>query len=223
MRELPLIVKVLVVSLLFLMFMTDTIWAKTADELYWRGYEYDALGNYYEAIKYYKQAIVLRPDFSDAHFRLGLLYEVNGMFDQAIDQYLELIAIDPDYADVHYNLGVAYDRKGSLSEAIAAYKKVIVNNKNHFDARKNLCSACTNNGLLDDALMECQKLIAIDPTCTTGYLKLGMVFFNKGMYALSVRHYVRALSLYLKDLCKTVFLVLKSSKALLRYLNFNLL
>lgn len=223
MGEVPFTVRVSAVALLFLIFMTGMAWAKTADEWYWRGYEYDALGNYDEAIKCYTQAINLKPDFPDAHYRLGLVYDAKEMFDQAIAQYIKLIDLDPDYADVYYNLGVAYDRKGSFNEAIAAYKKVVLGNNKHFDARKKLCSACANNGMLEEALLECRAVISINPTCAMGYQKLGGVYLTKGMYGLSVKHYYRAVSLYLKDLCKTVVLFLKSCKAVFRYLNFDLL
>ena len=213
--------RVLVISLLLFFFAGTIIWANTADEWYWKGYEYDALGNYDEAISCYKKAIGHTPDFLDAYYRLGLVYEAKGLFDEAIAHYTELISLDPDYMDVHYNLGVAYDRKGKLDKSIAAYKQVILTNPGHFDARINLCTAYTDSKMLDEALTECQEVVSINPEYAKGYQKLGFVYYNKGMYLLSAKHFYRAVSLYLKDLCKTVLLFLISLKAVFRYLAWN--
>jgi tetratricopeptide (TPR) repeat protein len=215
-------VRVLVISQLFVFFAGTITWANTADEWYWRGYEYDALSNYDEAISCYKKAIGQNPDFSDAYYRLGLVYEAKGLFNEAIANYKQLIALDPSYVNLHYNLGVAYNKKGSLDEAIAAYKKVIFSNPRHFDARIKLCTACKDNGMLDEALEECQEVISINPEFAKGYENLGIVYFNKGMYVLSAKHFYRAASISIKDLCKTVFLFLISLKAVLRYLTYNL-
>ena len=73
------------------------------------GYVYEYLGRFEEAIKYYKQAIKIKPDFVlahenlanlvDARYRSGITHLKNGNKDSALKEYEILKTIDANMAN----------------------------------------------------------------------------------------------------------------------------
>lgn len=78
-----------------------------------------------EAIREYKEAIRIRPEYADAHFNLGVDLKSKGLIDDAIREYKEAIRIDPEDAKGHYGLGDALAYKGKDKEAIEALRGFI--------------------------------------------------------------------------------------------------
>jgi tetratricopeptide (TPR) repeat protein len=62
------------------------------------------LQNYGEAIRHYRAATRIKPDFSDAYINLGAVLESTGNIELAIDQYREAIRIEPHAEDVRQYL-----------------------------------------------------------------------------------------------------------------------
>ena len=65
---------------------------------------YIELGRYIEAIKSYKQAIRIQPEYSKAHYGLGWVYLIIGDKGSALDQYKILKKLDNDLANRLFNL-----------------------------------------------------------------------------------------------------------------------
>lgn len=60
------------------------------------------------AAQYYKNAIKLKPNSTEAWYDLGKCYQDMEVWSNAIDCYTKLLKIDPGYKFAHYNLGVIY-------------------------------------------------------------------------------------------------------------------
>jgi len=71
--------------------MNGLAWGETAEEWYLKGYEADAVNNHDEAINCYEHAVSIEPDYTDAHYNLGLVYGEKGMLDEAIAAYEKVI------------------------------------------------------------------------------------------------------------------------------------
>jgi len=68
--------------------------------------------NYYEAIKYFTEAIRLNPNFANAYaFRGSAYYELKNYY-EAIANYTQAIRINPNYAAAYNNRGSAYAALG---------------------------------------------------------------------------------------------------------------
>ena len=136
----------LIIAILF--FMVGVGWCETAEEWFKKGNTALDVKNYDEAISMYKKAIVINPDFAEAHYNLGWIYVEKGMLDEAISEYKKTITINPDLANAHFNLGRIYEKKERLDEAISEYKKAIAINPNYADAHFNLGFAYGVKGIL---------------------------------------------------------------------------
>ena len=61
------------------------------------------LGRLDEAEASLTQAIVLEPDYAEAHFNLGCVRKDKGDLEAAIASYKQALKIQPDYAEAFYN------------------------------------------------------------------------------------------------------------------------
>jgi tetratricopeptide (TPR) repeat protein len=130
--------KVIIPLVVILLFMANIVLAETAKEWFTKGYEASKAKKYDEAIKCFKKAIKINPDYGYALSCLGHVYSKKGMTDEAIVELKKAIKIIPGSPWAHYHLGVAYSEKGMPDEAISEYKKAISLDPNHAAAHYNL-------------------------------------------------------------------------------------
>jgi tetratricopeptide (TPR) repeat protein len=95
---------------------------KTAAYWFNLGFEYLELGNYKEAIGFFKQAIRINPDFAKAHYNLGVAYVNFNMHKEAIESFKQAIRINPDNAEAYYSLALSYLMLNDKNSAVDEYK-----------------------------------------------------------------------------------------------------
>ena len=99
---------------------------------------YQALGNNDLALKNYKKALELNPDYAEAYNSMGTVLQSQGDYDSAINSYERAIKIKPDYAEAYNNIGLALRYKGYTKRAINTYKHAIELKPNFTEAYYNL-------------------------------------------------------------------------------------
>ena len=88
----------------------------TANQLLQQGITALSEGNFEEAEASYKKALELKPDFTEAHYNLGVTLKGLGKLDEAIASYKKAIKSKPNYAKAHYNLGNILKELNKLEE-----------------------------------------------------------------------------------------------------------
>jgi serine/threonine protein kinase/Tfp pilus assembly protein PilF len=78
-----------------------------------------------EAIKEFKIALELDPEYGTAMNGLAYTYLIIGDYENAIEYFKKYASAYPEDANPHDSLAEAYLRKGNLDEAIANYKKAL--------------------------------------------------------------------------------------------------
>jgi predicted TPR repeat methyltransferase len=121
------------------------------------------LGNLDIAAKILENAILLKPDYAEAHFNLGIILNENGKIKLAIDSYKRATAIIPAYADAHNNLGNLFKKIGQDDDAIRCFQKVVSINPNYAEAYYNLGSLYKTVDKFDDAIKSFEMALAIQP------------------------------------------------------------
>jgi Tfp pilus assembly protein PilF len=152
--------------------------------MYWNnlGCTYFKSGKYEEAIKSFKQAIEIDPDFAEVHYNLGLAYFESGKYEEAIDAYKHAIRIDPDAADAHYNLGTDYGKSGMYKEAIESFKQAVRIDPDYASAHHNLGVAYRKTGRNEEEVESYKQAIRIDPDLAIAHYNLGVAYGNLGKY-----------------------------------------
>ena len=67
-------------------------------------------------------AAQIQPDFTEAHFNLGVVYGELGNNKAEIEAYKQAIRTNPDFAPAHYAIGLAYLERGDKAAALDEYK-----------------------------------------------------------------------------------------------------
>lgn len=92
-----------------------------------------------EAIREFRKAIELDPEFIEAYNNLGYALLKQELYEEAIDALEKGIKKDGNYADLHKNLGCAYCSINKYGEAIHELTKAIEINEDYIAAILKIC------------------------------------------------------------------------------------
>ncbi len=70
------------------------------------------------ALKEFQQAVEKNPNYTEAHYNLGIVYSEKGMVEDAITEYKKTLEIEPNFVKAYNNLGIIYYETGRLDEAV---------------------------------------------------------------------------------------------------------
>jgi tetratricopeptide (TPR) repeat protein len=131
------------------------------------------------AIREYRTALGINPNYADAHYNLGNAFIKKRNPDAAIQEYQETLLINPNHSGAHYSLGAALANKGNLDAAIQEYRMALRLNPNDAKAHTNLGVALANKGNLDAAIQEFQEVLRISPNDAKAQKNLGIALAQK--------------------------------------------
>jgi protein O-GlcNAc transferase len=78
-----------------------------------------------EAVRAYRRALALRPDFAEVYTNLGNVLQGEEAFEEAVEVYRQAISLRPDLAEAHANMGATLEGLGRLDEAIDSYNTAV--------------------------------------------------------------------------------------------------
>ena len=96
-----------------------------------------------DAIKAYKKAVALNPQYGLAFNNLGSAYENIDDEEAALDAYKKAIEINPQHAEAQHNLGAILNQRGQNEQAKECYIKAIEANPNFTYAHHSLSTLKT--------------------------------------------------------------------------------
>ena len=129
-----------------------------------------------EAVKSYKNAIKINPDFPALHNNLGIAFKDLGQLEDAVDSYKKGLTFNPDYPDILNNLGVALFAAGRLHDAAKYLKKAVKVKPNYADAYLNLSGVLKHLELHSEAQKCLETLIKIDNNSVDAHNSLGNLY-----------------------------------------------
>lgn len=86
-----------------------------------------------KAIRYFKRALELNPDYPDARYRLACAYLAKGgtkNLKKAESEFLRLLYKIPNYKDAVYQLGRVYQKTKNFDRAIEIYRELAASKRN---------------------------------------------------------------------------------------------
>jgi tetratricopeptide (TPR) repeat protein len=96
-----------------------------ASQLNQQGVSHLEKKEYTAAIKLFRQAVAISPDYRDALDNLGTALAVEGKDDEAISDFQKVIRLAPDDAIAQNGMGHALFHEEKYAEAAAAYRRAI--------------------------------------------------------------------------------------------------
>ena len=150
-------------------------------------------GKLERAIKGYKEAIAIKPDYADAFLNMGTALADQGKLEEAMEAFSKALAIKPDYASAHNNMGNALKDQGKLAQAIERYKKAIAIKPDYADAFLNIGTALADQGRPDEAIEAYKKALSIKPNYAASYYNMGNALKDQGKMEEAIEAYKKVI------------------------------
>jgi tetratricopeptide (TPR) repeat protein len=163
-----------------------------------------AKGDLEGAIRRYRHAVQIDPDFALAHNNLGVVLRGQGQLDGALAEFRQAVRLKKDYAEAHTNLGVALYETGQLDEGMAEYRQAIEINKDLPEPHANLGVALLDKGQLDEALAEGRLAVRLKQDNAESHSDLGHSLYRNGELDEALAEFREAIRLQ-KDLANAHF------------------
>ena len=159
------------------------------------GNVYVILKDYKKAIKYYSNAIRIKPDFHLAMFNLGNVNFELRQFKKASSFYMQAIQLDNQNVDLYSNVGTCHKEMGDFKKATAFYIKALKLNPKHIHTLNNLAVIMLDKQKFDKALSLLREVVKIDSNNPIYLFNLANVFKEKSEFLESLKYLKRAVTL----------------------------
>ncbi len=140
------------------------------------GEAYDKQGNYEKAIREFKEAIALEPNYTFALNNLGNVYGKLKQFELALGYFERVVQIDPTYAPAYYNLGRAQQALKRNAEAMQSYRRAFELEPYFEEALYNYSILAIQAGQPQQAVDTLKEYINYYPGNYQGYFGLGNAY-----------------------------------------------
>ena len=150
---------------------------------------YSAIGNLEFAIDNYKKAILLNPDYAEAHYNLGRAYQAMNQFNDSILSYRKAIASKPNYPEAYNNLGGTFQNLYQLDDAVESYKKALKLKPDYAEVHFSLGLTLHELGKFRDAVEHFEKTIDLKPNFADAHNNLGKTLYSLGEHNSAISHF----------------------------------
>ena len=163
-----------------------------------------AQGNLDGAEPLLRAALVLDPDYADAHNNLGRVFQLRGDQTGAAAEYLRATELLPRIPLFHFNLGLAYHRAQDFSAAIRSYEQAVALDPAYVKAINNLGFVYleTSESLTEIETSELDKAtdlfkrgLRLDPNAAYLHKNLGRVYLKQRRTGDAITELKRAVEL----------------------------
>ena len=155
----------------------------TAEYWFYLGYFLSEVGAHKDAIDVFKEAIRLKPGFTDALYYRGVAYENLGKYKEATKDYRESIKSKADFADAHVSLGITYGKLGMYKEAVEVLRQAVKLEPDFADPYYNLGVAYGKLGMYKEGIEAGKQAVMLKPDFADAYYNLGIAYEKSASYA----------------------------------------
>lgn len=159
------------------------------DALHLLGLVARAQGDHMTAEQMIRRALVVNPQFGDAHYNLGNTLKDLGRLEESIASYREALRIQPNNPTAHYNIGNALRGLNRTEEAIAAFRHALGIKPEYVEALHNLGTALQDQGTYAEALQVLRKAVQLSPDLAEAHYNLGLSLLAVGDLPTGFREY----------------------------------
>ena len=147
------------------------------------------------AMEQWQAALRIQPDFSEAHYALGLGYLAAGNPAPAVAHFQETLRYASDWPTAYEALGLAYYESHEYLRAEQAWRQALSLKPDLPKVHANLGLLRLQEGNYQEAIEHAREALALKPELVSAHYNLGVALFAKGEEAASVQSLKRALSL----------------------------
>ena len=146
-----------------------------------------------EKIELLKKALILNPNFSEAHNNLGNALSEIGDLNSAINCFQKAIKLNSKFAEAYNNLGLTLKKHGNYNDAITSLEKAIDLKPNYPEAYHNLGLAQYEIEDLKSSMYSYQTAIKLKPNYIDAMNNLGNIFQQLGDINYAIKCFKKAI------------------------------
>jgi serine/threonine protein kinase len=154
----------------------------TAEELQKQGERLKTAGQYQEALKFYDQAIALKPKFAEAYG--GRCYCLNKLekFSEAMVACNDALDLKPKYPEAMWGKGNGYQQQRRLTKALALYEQAIINKPKFAEAWVSRGMVLQSLGRSYEALWAVDRAIDLERNSADAWTTKGKALWELGRW-----------------------------------------
>lgn len=141
----------------------------------------------------YRQALLLRPEYAEAHNNLAVLLSAIGDERSAAERYREALTLRSDYPEAHYNYALLLQARGSTVGAAEHYQKALRLRRDYVDTHYGYATLLSAHGDMSKADAHYQEALRLRPEYAEVHNNYAMLLEDKGELEKAHRHYREAL------------------------------
>lgn len=145
---------------------------RRSEELYSRACDEKTLGEFDSAIRLFKEALSLNPDYVEALNNLGNVYLGQGEYKNALTYFEKALELNSEEPILLNNAGICYMECKNFDTANAYYIKAIKINPQFFPAYSNCGKLLILKGEIKSAKKYFEQALEINPTYVEAKVKL---------------------------------------------------
>ena len=148
-----------------------------------------------EAQNSYKQAILLKQNYTEAYYNLGDLLNKLGRFDEAEKNYNQAIKFRPNFAEAFNNLANLLKELHRFDEAEKNYNQAIKFRPNFAEAFNNLANLLKELRRFDEAEINYNQAIKLRPNFAEAFNNLADLLKELGRFDESIINFKESLKI----------------------------
>ena len=153
------------------------------------------IGKLDQAVLAFKKALLIKPDYAEAHYNMGNALKDQGKLEEALEAYKKALSIKSDYVEAYLNIGNALKDQGKLEEALEAFNKALSIKSDYAEAYFNMGNALHDKGKLEEAIAAYKKVLFIKPDYAEAYLNMGNVLKDQEKLEEAIKVYNEVLTI----------------------------
>jgi predicted O-linked N-acetylglucosamine transferase (SPINDLY family) len=141
------------------------------------------------------RAVMLAPDFAEAHNDRGVILAANGLFAEALPCFERAVALNPGYHEARNNLGRGLRSLGRIGEALTQFELVQRSMPDSPLAHFNMASVLELAGRKGDAETHYRTAVSLRPDFVDAHLHLAALLQDTDRLPEALAHAERAVAL----------------------------
>lgn len=121
---------------------------------------------YKNAVRHYKKAIEIYPNYNSAYYDLGLIFQNNGNYREALELYKSALKITNDINTLN-NIGTIFFQEKQLDSAAYYFNKVLESDPENSNGMANMGAVYHNRGEYKKAISMYNKVMRRQPSQNT--------------------------------------------------------
>jgi len=156
---------------------------------------FNEMGQIDLAINDFEKALLIKSDYTEVHYNLGVAFQKNLQIDKAIQHYEIAISLKHAYPTAHNNLGLIHLGRNQIESAVKSFEWAVAYSPEYAEGHNSLGAGLQELKKFEDAKQQFEKAISLNPNYAQAHHNLGILSEMLGLPEDALNHYQKAVTI----------------------------